>query len=268
MGDVHGCGHSLEALLDRLDRECPAARIILVGDLLTKGEAPDLVVELLGARTATGRPVETICGNHDRRMLAAMLAVEHGAAAEDLPGAERRCLERLDRAGLVREARGLLEETVSRIEIRDGAGAWTAIHAGLDPRLGLDRTPDEVKWSIKAGPGEDHWWDRYSGEDGLIVFGHKPVTTPIRRCVEGRPVAVNVDTGCVYGGALTAYLVGGDRFVWVPGLESRAEQAPSRRRAVTRPAASRETTAPPAASAAPARRPAGSSSGSAGPASS
>jgi len=271
VGDVHGCGRSLEALLDRLERESPQARTILVGDLLTKGDAPELVVELLRSRSASGASLEAVCGNHDRRMLAAILAVEHGGEVGDLPGTERRCFERLDRAGLLDAAREILEETVARIELRDSRGAWTVLHAGLDPRLGLAQTPDEVKWSIKARPGERHWWDAYAGADGLIVFGHKPVTTPIRRCVERRPVAVNVDTGCVYGGALTAYLVGADRFLRVPGLESAREsglprEIPRRRR-VTPAGDRRGSSARPAASAAPARRPADWSSGSAGPAS-
>lgn len=259
IGDVHGCGASLEALLDRLDRECPRSRSVLVGDLFTKGDTPEVVVELMLARAASGRPIDAVCGNHDRRMLAAMLAIEHGAPVEDLPRAERRCLDRLERHGRVAGAREILEATVARVEIRDPDAGWTVLHAGIDPRLGLDGTPDEVKWSIKARPGERHWWDCYDGGDGLLVFGHKPVTAPMRRCVERCPVAVNVDTGCVYGGALTAYLVGEDRFLWVPGPDV-AEERPARRtRPITREAARRDSTVPQEASAVPGRRPAGSS---------
>ena len=264
VGDVHGCGRSLEAMLQRLDREHPHARIVLVGDLLTKGDTPEVVVDLIRGRADSTRPIETVCGNHDRRMLAAILAVDHGASPEDLPRAERRCLERLERTGRLEAARSILADTVARVEIRDPARAWTVLHAGLDPRLGLDRTPDEVKWSIKARPGERHWWDRYDGADGLVVFGHKPVTTPLRRCIDRRPVAVDVDTGCVYGGVLTAYLLVEDRFIRVPGPDSRrdADAEPIRRPRPRRDANDRR-----AASDAPVRRPAGSSSGSGGPAS-
>jgi len=267
VGDVHGCGRSLEAMLGRLDRECPEARTILVGDLLTKGEEPEVVVDLILDRARSARPLETVCGNHDRRMLAAILAVEHGASVGDLPGTERRCFERLEQADRLDAARRILEETVARIEIRDPSRAWTVLHAGIDPQLGLDRTPDEVKWSIKARPGERHWWDRYSGADGLLIFGHKPATAPMRRCLDRRPVAVNVDTGCVYGGVLTAYLVARDRFLRVPGPAIETHRVAARARRVTRSTERRDSTATPAASDVPARRPAGSSSGSAGPAS-
>lgn len=222
MGDVHGCGSALDRLLDRLDRSHPTARVILVGDLLTKGPEPHRVVEILRRRRGEGRPIESVCGNHDRRMLAALLAIERGLPEYELPSAERRCLEQLRRHDRVDEARSLLDEVTRRIEIRDARG-FTVLHAGLDPALGLDRTSDEVKWSIRAREGERPWWDRYHGEDGLIVFGHKPQDRPMRRYARGRLVAVNVDTGCAMGGDLTAYLVEADRF-----LSVRGRTAPSR----------------------------------------
>lgn len=259
VGDVHGCGRSLEALLRRLDRESPDLRILLVGDLLTKGEEPALVLDLLLDRAGSGRPLEAVCGNHDRRMLTAILAVENGAAVGDLPRTERRCLELLESADRIDEARELLEKTVARIQVRDPRGAWTVLHAGVDPDLGLDATPDELKWSIKALPGERHWWDRYNGRDGLIVFGHKPATSPIRRCLDRRPIAVNVDTGCVYGGLLTAYLVDQDRFLWVPGPNQTPPRERRRPRPISRPTTRPDATVPPEASDDHGRTPANSS---------
>ena len=58
--------------------------------------------------------------------------------------------------------------------------------------------------------------NRYDGEDGLIIFGHKPVPEPaVRRDCVGRPIAVNVDTGCIYGGHLSAYDVDADELLQV-----------------------------------------------------
>ena len=214
VGDVHGCGAALERLLDRLDETHPTARVVLVGDLLTKGPEPHRVVETMLRRDAEDRPIESVCGNHDRRMLAAILAVERGLPAYELPAAERRCLEQLERHGCVAKAKALLESTIRRVDFRDPRG-FTVLHAGIDPALGLDRTPDEVKWSIRARDGARPWWERYHGEDGLLVFGHKPQERPMRRYARGRLVAVNVDTGCAMGGDLTAYLVEADRFLAV-----------------------------------------------------
>ena len=214
VGDVHGCGTSLARLLDRLDRTSPRARVILVGDLLTKGPTPERVVRLVRERRRGG-PIESVCGNHDRRMLAALLAMEQGASLEELPGHERRCWVRLAAHGELASAREILCDAVRRVTIEGPARAWTVLHAGIDPRLGLDRSSDEVKWSIKARPGETAWWEQYGGQDGLLVFGHKPLDAPLRRTIDRAPVAVNVDTGCVEGGPLTAYLVHADRFLSV-----------------------------------------------------
>lgn len=247
VGDVHGCGEALARLLERLDSEHPAAAVILVGDLLTKGPEPELVVEILRDRAESGRPLESVCGNHDRRMLAAILAVERGLPRAELPSAERRCLDRLERANRVDAARAILESIVTRVEIRTPMA--TVLHAGIDPARGLAATPDELKWSIRAREGERPWWEGYHGEDGLIVFGHRPQPRPIRRFARGRLVAVNVDTGCVVGGPLTAYLVGADRFVAVRTPAAGVAVNGTRRR---------DSSARRAASAAPARRTVGS----------
>ena len=233
MGDIHGCGSALDRLLDRLDETHPNARVILVGDLLTKGPEPHRVVEILERRAAEHRPIESVCGNHDRRMLAAILAVERGLPEYELPAAERRCFEQLARHRCVGPAKSLLEAVTSRVEIRDPRG-FTVLHAGLDPALGLDRTPDEVKWSIRARDGIRPWWERYHGEDGLIVFGHKPQDRPLRRYARGRLVAVNVDTGCAVGGELTAYLVEADRFIAVRDRAAASRITPRPDRSATR----------------------------------
>ena len=68
----------------------------------------------------------------------------------------------------------------------------------------------------------------YVGEDGLIVCGHKPVDAPIRSVRNARPVAVNVDTRCVAGGSLTAYLVEHDEFIAVESRQFRGRRTGGR----------------------------------------
>ena len=114
-----------------------------------------------------------------------------------------------------------LADTVSRVE--SDAGAATVVHAGIRTAFGLAGTDPHDKIHLRPGPGESPWWIDYAGDEGLIVCGHKPVEAPIRSVRNERPVAVNVDTGCASGGALTAYLVEHDEFI---AVESR--QIPGR----------------------------------------
>jgi len=218
IGDVHGCGAHLERLLALVDRWFPDARTIFVGDLFTKGPEPGRVARAIIDRRARGLRVDLVCGNHDLRLLGAIVRLQAGANVDLLPRAERVATELLQRAGLMREATWLLTEACDRIEERHPRGLWTVMHAGIDPRLGIERTPDELKIHLKAIEGEPNWWERYDGSEGLIVVGHRPVLEPIvLRTEGGKAYAVNIDTGCAYGGALTAYCIEADQLMQVPG---------------------------------------------------
>lgn len=221
IGDVHGCANELEELLEVLLERTPQRRLRLVGDLLTKGPDPRRVVSLIRRLQAAGIDIQSVCGNHDLRLLSAMFRHRNGVDLARIPRLERETIKRLgDEAGRI-AAMELLFETVDRI--RCTAGPATVIHGGIDPERGLDGTTPHELIHRKARSGERHWWEDYRGEDGLIVVGHKPVKTPVRMTREGRPVAVNVDTGCAGGGRLTAYLVEADEFI---AVESR--QVPKR----------------------------------------
>lgn len=220
IGDVHGCGVELRGLLAAVDRRQRGARLIFVGDLLTKGSDPAEVVREIVDRREAGQQVSLVCGNHDLRLLAALMQVQSGVSPTHLAKTERFCWQLLARHGMLRLAMRLMVEASETTELRDVAAGWTVVHGGIDPRLGLEGTPDDVKIHIKALEGEPHWWERYDGRDGLIVVGHKPVPEPlVLRHPDGRPYVVNVDTGCVYGGMLTAYEIESDTLLVAPSLQ-------------------------------------------------
>ncbi|MBM4098940.1 MAG: hypothetical protein FJ260_03160 [Planctomycetes bacterium] len=227
VGDVHGCGAELERLFAAIDADFPGARVVLVGDLFTKGPEPGRVVRAILDRRAAGHRAELVCGNHDLQLLGAIVRLQSGASVDLLPRTERVAIELLQRAGLLREATWLLTEACDRVEVRNAREGWTVVHGGIDPDLGLERTPDSLKIHVKAFEGEPNWWDRYDGRDGLIIVGHRPVKEPVvLRNADGRAYAVNIDTGCAYGGRLTGYCIEADRLLSVearglpmPGME-------------------------------------------------
>ena len=83
VGDVHGCGAELEQLIQTVERWFPAARLIFVGDLFTKGPEPGRVASAILDRRATGARVELVCGNHDLRLLSAVVRMQAGASRTD-----------------------------------------------------------------------------------------------------------------------------------------------------------------------------------------
>jgi predicted MPP superfamily phosphohydrolase len=65
--------------------------ICFTGDLFTKGPTPHMVVRSILERRDAGQQVTLVCGNHDQRMLLAIVQVESGVAPDHLPRTERLC---------------------------------------------------------------------------------------------------------------------------------------------------------------------------------
>ena len=86
IGDIHGCGSELHSLLSVVEAEYTpeATRIILIGDLLTKGPAPQLVVSEVFRLRQQGWQIELICGNHEIRLLGAIGRMRGGLGLEGL----------------------------------------------------------------------------------------------------------------------------------------------------------------------------------------
>ncbi len=210
VGDIHGCGREFRSFMEKVAarREFDEARIILVGDLFSKGPNPELVTREILSRRRDGWQIDLICGNHELRLLGAFGRLHGGVSLDSIGKHERNTIKRLERGGVLAETIPLLLEATRRIQYRIllPEGPATVVHAGIEPTLGLDGTPDHLKTHIRSAAGEINWWERYDGRDGLVIFGHKPVPEPvIIRDEDGRPIAVNVDTGCIYGGHLSGY---------------------------------------------------------------
>ena len=222
IGDLHGCGSELIALLNRLDREDPTARLVFVGDLLTKGPEPEVVVEELLARRVEQREIVLVCGNHEIKIRKKIKRAIERPLEEDESN-HQHTIDALRDADLLHEALDLVEEAMCRVSYAIPGERCTVIHGGIDPQLGFALTPDAYKISVKAEEDDRDWWWDYDGRDGLIVVGHKPFHKPVvvphpdgRR---SRPIVVNIDTGCAYGGRLTAYEPDRDRFLSVPSAQ-------------------------------------------------
>ncbi|MCP4068720.1 MAG: hypothetical protein GY741_10610 [Phycisphaeraceae bacterium] len=226
IGDVHACGDELRELLDVLVELRAVTRVVLTGDLLTKGPDPAGTVDAIDAFAGAGRSIESVCGNQDLRIFHSLERLAAGTPLDRISRSDRGVYARLVEGGMVDAAWRRLADTIPRIETT--AGDATVVHAGIRPELGLADTEPHDKIHLKPDAGGSPWWADYAGEDGLIVCGHKPVDAPIRSVRNARPVAVNVDTGCVAGGSLTAYLVESDEFIAVESRQVRGRRTGGR----------------------------------------
>jgi serine/threonine protein phosphatase 1 len=95
---------------------------------------------------------------------------------------------------------------------------FMVVHGGFDPREGLEWQSDVQLTTMRRLRNTDEPWYELYKEPRLVVFGHWARPEPLVR-----RNAIGLDTGCVYGGSLTALILPERRLVAVPAR--RAYQA-------------------------------------------
>jgi hypothetical protein len=199
IGDVHGCADELAALAEEVGPD----RIVQVGDLFTKGPDP------LGVwRFVRDHHVEAVRGNHDDRLVAYV----DGRRPHDHGAAKTVDALRSETPAWLAWVRAL------PLWIEDVAG-FTVVHAMIHPSGSLDATTRPMaltwrRWPDDA-PDAPAWHQVYEG-DRRVIFGHDARRGLVRVERSGRPLLIGLDTGCVYGGQLSGYVVEEDRIVQVP----------------------------------------------------
>ncbi|BDP43230.1 polynucleotide kinase-phosphatase [Deinococcus aetherius] len=210
IGDVHGCLPELRELLERLgyrlDGETvtppPGRTAVFVGDLVDRGPDSAGVLRLVMGMVESGAAL-CVPGNHDDKLGRALggkaVKAQHGLDVT---------LAQLDAAGPEFRARvrTFLDGLVSHL-VLDG-GRVVVAHAGLPERYqgrasgrvrsfalygDVDGSTDELGLPVRRD-----WAQEYRGS-AYVVYGHTPALQP--RWVNR---TLNIDTGCAFGGSLTA----------------------------------------------------------------
>jgi protein phosphatase len=215
IGDIHGCRAELELLLTDLgyamtrDAAGQAAgahrddrRVIFVGDLVDRGPDTPGVLRLVMGMVAAGDAF-CVSGNHESKLLRALrgrnVQVTHGLA-ESL--AQLAAEPDEFRAGVERFLDGLISHYVL-----DG-GQLVVSHAGLTERYqgrASGRVREFCLYGQTTGETDEYglpvrypWAQEYRGA-AMVLYGHTPVPAP-----EWINNTLCLDTGCVFGGHLTA----------------------------------------------------------------
>jgi serine/threonine protein phosphatase 1 len=197
IGDVHGCVDKLVRLLGRCRLHCAARtmRLVFVGDYIDRGPQSRRVVELL-IDTQRAAPDLVVClrGNHEAMLLAAAAEESRAEAFWLMNGAAETLLS----YGVRRAAdlpSGHLQWFCS-LPLSCDDGRRYFVHAGVDPHAPLAEQHEHDQLWIRAP------FLRHQGEYGrLIVHGHTPLPDGT---ADLRPNRLNIDTGAVFGGPLTA----------------------------------------------------------------
>jgi len=203
IGDVHGCLDELVEL-EKLVGLSRQDEIVLIGDLINKG--PDSLGVLDWADRTGAR---CLIGNHEAKLLQVL-----SKSPQELGERDEKFLAQF---------RGFHHEAAARIERWPLWLEWpdlVAVHAGLEPGCAsLPEMRRRCLLTIRTWDGQgsnlDHagdpaWYDcvRWNVP---VVFGHWAM-----RGLVDRPDVKGLDTGCVYGGRLTAWSPDEKRFWHVP----------------------------------------------------
>ncbi len=230
IGDIHGCFAELQALLKQLgyeiqDDEQPfrlhhpmGRKIVFLGDLVDRG--PDVlgVLRLVMDMVESGNAL-CIPGNHDVKLLRKLkgrdIRLTHGLAAS---------VEQLEKESPeFREwVAKFIDGLVSHYVLDDGK--LVVAHAGLKEAM-QGRASGAVREFALYGettgetdefgmPIRYNWAAEYRGK-AMVVYGHTPVPE-----AEWLNNTINIDTGCVFGGKLTALRYPERELVSVPSAHT------------------------------------------------
>ncbi|HYN89354.1 MAG TPA: polynucleotide kinase-phosphatase [Ardenticatenaceae bacterium] len=240
IGDVHGCFDELLALLRDLGYEVvrrlgdfdgldygahhpEGRRAIFVGDLVDRGPNTPDVLRLVMSMVAAGSAL-CLPGNHDVKLLRKLrgrdVQVTHGLA-ESLAQLEHEPPEFAQRVA------AFIDSLVSHYVLDDGK--LVVAHAGLKETLqgrASAAVRDFALYGETTGETDEfglpvryNWAAEYRGA-AMVVYGHTPVPEP-----QWLNRTINIDTGCVFGGKLTALRYSERALVSVPAVRVYSEPA-------------------------------------------
>ncbi len=226
IGDVHGCYDELVELLGVLGYQItetsggvavvpPAGRkAVFLGDLVDRGPRITQVLKLVMGMVEAGAAL-CVPGNHDVKLMRKLrgrdVQITHGLA-ESLAQLETESPEWRQTVA------AFLDDLVSHYVLDNGN--LVVAHAGMKEAMqgrGSGKVRDFALYGETTGETDEfglpvryNWAAEYRGR-AVVVYGHTPVPEP-----EWLNRTINIDTGCVFGGKLTALRYPEKEMVSVP----------------------------------------------------
>lgn len=209
VGDIHGCIDEFNELIKKLSYDKKSDRLILLGDLIDRG--PDSVAVV---RKARQMDLECVMGNHEYKFLKWFKSYN---SKNDVYDRKDYYLQLSD------EDINYIAQMPTSIKLEN----TIVVHAGLKPGISLSnqskddlmylRYTDKDKRFIslkkiskfgKEATGAHFWTEFWYGPES-VVYGHNVHSFEEPLIEEVRPgvFCYGLDTGCCFGGKLTAMVL-------------------------------------------------------------
>jgi bis(5'-nucleosyl)-tetraphosphatase (symmetrical) len=212
IGDLHGCREELEELLEKIFQEDRRPELFCTGDAIGKGPDPAGTLRLISSEN-----IAAIRGNHEDQLI--RMADE---PVEKLLSRSKAVIKVLES-----DLPHYLEQ-ISGWPLYYELEDVDLVHAGLQPGVSqLSEMDPRILLTIRTwdGEGKQLWsaddppWFQIVQWPKKVVFGHWAYQMPTPP-----PGFYGLDSGCVYGGWLTAWCAEEDRILrvrahnqWAPG---------------------------------------------------
>ena len=215
IGDTHGCAAELQDMLTAVAYDRTEDHLLLTGDAFARGPDPIGIWRLIQATDA-----KMVLGNHDAGLLDRLEESAAGRQPKLKKADQRYTFTQLESAHS--EILAWLRQVPLYIETED----FLLVHAGINPEKGLAGTSHEEFITIRSWPpSKEHtgprWHDAYKPVHPLIVFGHDAPGGLVVKERNACPFVLGLDSGCVYGNQLSAYILEEDRLVQVPSRQKK-----------------------------------------------
>lgn len=210
IGDIHGCYDELVTLLGKLGYVNNAEawvhpkgrKAVFAGDLVDRGPKTPEVLKLVMAMTAAGNAY-CVPGNHDIKLMRWL----NGKHVQPRHGLEK-SIEQLstETQEFKNKVSKFIDDLISHYVFDDGK--LVVAHAGLKESMqgrGSGAVREFCLYGDTTGETDEfglpvrlNWAAEYTGK-AMVVYGHTPV--PQAQWLNN---TIDIDTGCVFGGSLTA----------------------------------------------------------------
>ena len=231
IGDVHGCYEELIELLQKLRYiieetaddgtnyglkvSHPENRtVVFLGDLIDRGPASPAVLKLVMSMVRSGTAL-CVPGNHDMKLYKKLT----GKAVQEKHGLAETLRQLEDETDAFKnDVKEFLQGLISHYVL--DSGKLVVAHAGLKEEMqgrGSGAVRSFCLYGETTGETDEfglpvryHWAAEYRGR-AKVVYGHTPV--PSAQWLNN---TIDIDTGCVFGGSLTALRYPEEELVSVP----------------------------------------------------
>jgi serine/threonine protein phosphatase 1 len=226
IGDIHGCAIELEALLQKLDLR-QSDLVVFLGDYIDRGSDSRGVIDII-LELKDRCEVVTLCGNHERMFMDFLQRPDSpGAGMFILNGGSHTLVSYAGPNGSFEIPESHLR-FFQELKMSYQTETHYFVHAGV-PDIPLAQIDEKLHaghmlWIRHPFLQSEFNWEK------MIVHGHTPAPAP-----ELTSRRINVDTGCVYDGMLTAVDLDLGKVNFVQVEKSKKAEPPLFPRASTRP---------------------------------